>query len=304
MKKYWRLFYLIFSSELIIAQNYVDILKLNLSTTPYNKFDTSSSKTKINQLDADVTIPIKLNSKLTLLSGFLYENFQTKLFADGPVKNFGSIALKLGLNKTFNEHWIGTMVLLPKIASDFVSRSSNDFQYGVVALMKYKKADHLNYKFGMYYNSELFGPFFVPMVGLYFLSENKKFEANIMLPLNADANYKLTKFLNAGINFNGQIRSYHLNHVTPSLPHTYVARSTNEFYAYLRFNFSESMMLQTKCGISVARNFRVYEENDKVNFGLPATFIGQKRQQLNSDFSNGLIFQASFIYRVNFNKNK
>jgi hypothetical protein len=36
-----------------------------------------------------------------------------------------------------------------------------------------------------------------------------------------------------------------------------------------------------------------------VSFGLPATFIGDKRQQLNSNFSNGMIFQVTFLYRLN-----
>jgi hypothetical protein len=162
-----------------------------------------------------------------------------------------------------------------------------------------KKRDNLNFKTGLYYNSELFGPLFVPMLGLYYQSPNKKLEVNIMLPLQADVNYQVLPFMNVGCNFNGQIRSYHLNHISDANPNTYVTKSTNELFAYVKFNVTKSICLQTKLGQSFGRSYKVYDEADKVSFGLPATFIGDKRQQLNSNFSNGMIFQVTFLYRLN-----
>ena len=286
----------------IFSQNYVDLLKLNLNTTNLNTFDSSSSKTQVNELMLDFTIPIKLNEKTSLISGLIYENIQTKLFEDGNVKTFGSTTLKVGANKLINDRWSATAVLLPKIASDYKSISGKDIQFGAIGIMKYKKSDNKNFKFGLYYNSELFGPFFVPMIGMYYLSPNKKFETNIMLPLQADVNYKLIPFINFGLNFNGQIRSYHLTDVTPSFKSTYIARSTNELYAYLKFNATQNISITIKVGQSIGRTYNVFDEGDKVTFGLPATFIGGKRQQLNTNFSNGMIFQATLLYRFNLEK--
>ena len=286
----------------IVSQNYIDILKVNGATTSVNKFDTSSSTTKINEIGADLTVPIKINQNTSLLSGVIYENIQTKLFEDGNYVSLSSVTLKVGMNKVFSEKWSGTAVLLPKLASDFIRVGQKDFQMGGIALMKFKKSSNVNYKFGLYYNSELFGPFFVPMIGLYYLSPNKKFETNIMLPLQADVNYKIIPFMNIGFNFNGQIRSYHVTDITPTQHSDYVARSTNEFFAYLKFNVSKSLSIQTKVGQSVGRSYKVYADNDKVNFGLPATFIGPKRQQLNTNFSNGQIFQVTLLYRFNLDK--
>ena len=286
----------------IFSQNYVDLLKVNLNTTNLNTFDSSSSKTQVNELMVDFTIPIKLNEKTSLISGLIYENIQTKLFEDGNIKSFGSSALKLGLTNKFNEKFSATLVLLPKISSDFNSISNKDIQFGAIGIMKYKKSDNENFKFGLYYNSELFGPFFVPMIGMYYLSPNKKFETNIMLPLQADVNYKLIPFINVGLNFNGQIRSYHLTDVTPSFKSTYVARSTNELYAYLKFNTTKNISITIKVGQSIGRTYKVFDEGDKVTFGFPATFIGGKRQQLNTNFSNGVIFQGTLLYRFNIEK--
>ena len=286
----------------IFSQNYVDLLKVNFNTTNFNTFDSSSSKTQVNELMVDFTIPIKLNEKTSLISGLIYENIQTKLFEDGNVKTFGSTTLKVGANKLINDRWSATAVLLPKIASDYKSISGKDIQFGAIGIMKYKKSDNKNFKFGLYYNSELFGPFFVPMIGMYYLSPNKKFETNIMLPLQADVNYKLIPFINFGLNFNGQIRSYHLTDVTPSFKSTYIARSTNELYAYLKFNATNNISITIKVGQSIGRTYNVFDEGDKVTFGLPATFIGGKRQQLNTNFSNGMIFQGTLLYRFNLEK--
>ncbi len=290
------------ASYFVFSQNYVDLLKVSAGTSLNNKFDSSATKTNLNDLSVDFTVPIKINDRLSLLTGVIYEEMQTKLFSDGMVKNFGSTTIKLGFNKQLNEKWSATIVALPKIASDYNSFNNRDFQMGGIALFKFKKRDNLNFKTGLYYNSELFGAFFVPMLGMYYQSPNKKFEVNIMLPLQGDMNYQVLSFMNMGVSFNGQTRSYHLNNITDVNPNTYVVKATNELFGYLKFIFTKSMSLQTKVGQSFARSYKVYDSNDKVDFGLPLTYIGHKRQQLNSKFSNGLIFQVTLLFRLSLEK--
>ena len=302
MNKYLLLFKLFLASSFAFSQNYVDLLKVTASATPNNTFDSSATKTRLKDVLVDLTVPIKLNNQLSILTGVVYEDIQTKLFSDGIIKNFGSTTVKLGFNKQLNEKWSTTVVALPKIASDYNSFNHTDFQLGGIALFKYKKRDNLNFKTGVYYNSELFGPFFVPMLGMYYQSSNKKMEANILLPLQADVNYQVLSFMTIGCNFNGQTRTYHLNNVTDVNPNTYLTKSTNELFGYLKFNITKSISLQTKIGQSFGRSYKVYNENDKVTFGLPATFIGNKRQQLNSNFSNSMVFQVSLLYRLSLEK--
>ena len=302
MKKFFLLMTILICRFCVFSQNYIDLLKVNASTTTSNTFDGSQSKSKLNEILVDLTIPIKINNKLSVLSGLIYENIQTKLFAEKKIIHFGSTTIKVGISKELNENLTLTAVLLPKIASDYDSIEDEDFQLGTIALFRIKKHENKNYKLGLYANSDLFGPFFVPILGMYYLSPSKKFETNILLPLQVDANYKILPFLNIGVNFNGQIRSYHLSDVIASNKSTYVAKSTNELYGYLRFNLTKSISIQTKIGQSFGRTYEVYDKNDKVSFGLPAIFIGDKRQQLNTNFSNGLIFQTVLLYRLNLDR--
>jgi len=285
-------------SNLVNAQNYLELLKLQAGTTPLNQFDSSITSSVLNEFLVDATVPIKLNPKSTFITGIIYENIQTKLFADQKMQAFSSINLKLGVSYKFNDKFTSTFILLPKGASNFTQLSEKDFQIGALALFKYKKKSNLHYKYGLYYNSERFGPFFVPMFGLYYLSQNNKFEANVMLPLQVDLNYKILPLLNIGVNFNGQGRTYHLSNISPDIKSSYVAKSTNELYAYLKFNIGKSFSLQTKIGQSFSRKYRVYDDKDKVTFSLPLVFIGDKRKQLNTDFSDGLLFQFVLLYRL------
>lgn len=298
MKLFFIFFNLFVFEYVVSSQNYIDVLKVNLNSTPDAVFDSSESKTRVKEQFLDLTTPIKLNDKWSFITGCIYESIQTKLFADESEKTFGSITLKLGINKAVNDKYAFTIVLLPKIASNYKSIDHKDFQFGTLSLLKYKKNKQLSYKFGFYQNFELFGPLFVPMFGFYYLSTNKKLEANVFFPLQLDVNYKLSNCIFGGINFNGLIRTYHLTDINSSYKSSYLNRSTNDVYAYVKMNVTKNISFQTKVGYSMARKFVVYGDVDRIAFALPAISIGDHRTPLNTKFSNGLLFQISFLYRI------
>lgn len=298
MKKLFSTLIIFFSINTCFAQNYVDVFKLNYNSTPLNKFDSSANSTKINEISADFTFPKRVNDKLVLISGGSYESIQTRVFENQPYLRFSSIGLKLGFNRSINPQWTASLIMFPKISSDFVEVSRKDFQIGGITMLKYSKRSNLNYKIALYGNSELFGPILVPLFGMYYLTENGKWETNLMLPLQADVNYKITSGIALGLNFNGQIRSYHLTNTSPVNYNTYVNRSSNELCAYLKFNLARSLSLQTKIGYSLGRSYRVYKEDDKVKFALPLLYFNDQRKQLNTDFENGILFQFQVLYRV------
>lgn len=293
--------FIFFAIKVSYSQNYIELFKIHGSTTPLNTFDSSSISTPLNEFGLDATLPLKINSKSTIITGLIYETIQTKLFSEGKIENLSAISLKLGYSYKFNEKFTSTIIALPKIASNFCKLDDKDFQLGGIALFKYKAKENLHYKYGLYYNTERFGPFFVPMLGLYYLSRNNKFEANLMLPLQADINYKMIPLMSVGVNFNGQIRSYHVSHIYSGIHSAYVSRSTNEVYGYLKFNFGKNISCHTKVGQSFARKYRVYRDDDKVDFGMPLVFVGGNRKPLNTDFSDGLIFQLLLLYRLDIN---
>ena len=297
MKKYLFFIPLLFLTVNVFGQNYIDIAKFYYSTTPLNNFENSSARTRLKELGLDLTVPVVINPSHAVLTGLIYERIETKLFESEPEEMISAIALKMGLAIEHSDTWSGTYILLPKLASDFDRITGKDFQLGGIALMKYTKRENMHYKLGLYYNTELSGPFVVPLFGLYYLSLDKKFETNLTLPFLADMSYKLHDRMNIGMNFSGQVRSYHLTKIPTNNNAGYLVKATNELWGYLKFNINKGISIQTKMGYSIGRSYRVYEEDEKITFGSVLVKVGDDRPQLNTDFSNGFVFQATLLYR-------
>lgn len=291
------------NSGSLYAQNYVDLLQAFYSNTPLNQFDSSLNKTRVQDFGLAFTLPIIINPKNTLVTGMEMERMSASLTPAGTSGSVASILLRLGINKQLNEKWNGTVLLLPKLASDFQKTANTtaivpeDFQIGTFIMFKYIKNPNYKYKIGLYANTDLFGPMFSPMLGLYYKSENKKFEADITLPFLADLNYRVMEKAQAGLRFSAFVRTYNLHNPYYSVNGEYLTKTSNEIYSYFAFEPKKGIVIKTSLGYSIARNYRLYDIQDKVAFGLSAFRFGDNRKQLNSDFADGIIFRIDLIYR-------
>jgi hypothetical protein len=284
-------------SFISFGQDYLDLARFHYSNTPQNSFDSIGGSTNVEDFGLDVTLPIKLNDSNAILTGFNLDQITTQFHPLDNYRTVSTINLKVGFNKKHSSKWSGTYMLLPKISSDFKNLGSKDFQFGALALIKYHKKENLKYNIGLYYNGELFGPFIVPLLGLYYKSENGKFEANLTLPIWADVNYKLNNFMKIGANFSAFVRSYHLSENA-----AYVVKKSNDIFGYLQFNLTKSVLLQTKTGYTIGRSYKVYDDNDKTDFGLSAFRFGDNRTVLNPTFKDGIVFKVRLIYRFHIEK--
>ncbi|MFO7672854.1 MAG: DUF6268 family outer membrane beta-barrel protein [Lutibacter sp.] len=283
------------------AQNYIDIARFSYGNTPTNTFKNSSEHTKVEEFGLQLTFPIVLNEKTVILTGFSADKSLLKLDPNFPeLTGLNKVRLNLGLNQVHSEKWTGTYVLLPSIASDFKSISKEDFQIGMLTLFTYKKRKNLKYKVGFYANTENYGPLFVPLLGLYYLSPNEKFETTLLLPGQVDFNYQLAKKTALGINFDGMTSSFNLYESTYTPKGQYVVRSSNELYTYLQFKLGKSLMAKTKLGYSISRKYKIFNNDDKVDLSLASFYVGDDRTQLNSNFEKGAIFKVELLYRIHF----
>ncbi len=278
------------------AQQYVDLVKFDYTMTPPNKFDSSDLTTRMQEINGDFTVPIKFGENNAFLTGITYEKTRASFDPGRFEESATGITWKLGLKLEHSENWSGTYLFLPKVSSDMGPTTARDFQFGGAVLMKYKKSDRFNYKFGGYYNQELFGPFFVPIFGFYYLSENEKFEAKALLPLSVGLNYNFAGNFSTGMTYRGQIRSYDMTQSYGNEEERYLARSTNEAYVYLQYAMPNGIHFQIHGGHSIGRNYRVY--NEKVPFSMPLFYFNDNRTQLNTDFADGWLFKVAAFYRL------
>jgi len=281
------------------AQNYVDLAKLFYQQSAPSTFDSSSTNTGISELSFSFTLPIVLSDKTAFITGGSIDKFGVDLVPNGPQTNISSYLFKAGFNINHSNKVSGTYLILPKLASDFEgTMNGSDFQFGAVALLKFQRKENFKYKLGLYYNPDRFGTFFVPLLGLY--SKTKKWEVDMTLPVSANANYKLGQSVRLGADFRAVVKSFnlHRNFTTqPNNPGQHLHQSSNEISTYLSYEIKKGFILKGQVGYSIGRSYRIYNNDDKIDFGISAFRFGDDRKQINTDFADGLVFRAEMIYR-------
>lgn len=250
-------------------------------------------------LDVGFTFPVVLNENHALITGADFSRNNLQLFPEAEYTSLYSTNLKLGMASTWSDKWSTTIVLLPKIASDYKNISGDDFYLGGFALLKLKKNENLKYRFGIYASQEAFGLFTTPILGWYYLSPNKRFEMDMSLPISADVSYKLG-ITTVGMDYFGIGRSYKVHY--ENLPTLYADLSSLEFAGYLQFNtLEESVLLRAKLGYS-SNNYEMYAEGEKMDLGVSAFSFGDDRTQLNPSLNGGIFFKLEAIYRFHIKK--
>jgi hypothetical protein len=278
---------------LVIAQDYVDLFKIGYGETFNNNFEGTASSTRVKSLEADLTFPVVLNEKNALITGAAFTRNNLQLFPVSEFTSLYSTTFKLGLASTYNDKWSSTIVLLPKIASDYNTISGDDFYFGGYAILKLQKKENLIYRFGFYGSSEAYGIFSTPIIGWYYLSPSGKFEIDMSLPIVADVNYTCGSFT-YGIDYFGIGRSFN---ITKENANVYVDMSSLEFASYLQYNaFHKSVLLRAKFGYA-SNDYEVYTKGDEIDFGLSAFSFGDDRTQLNPSINGGLYLKFEAVYR-------
>lgn len=294
LKKLVSILFLVLS-HLCSSQRYVDLFSINYGKSGATGYENGSQTTTISNLDADLTLPIELNEKYAIITGIDFSNNNLQLFPEANFNNLYLTRIKAGVNITHSEHWSGTYILLPKISSDYVNLSMEDFYIGGVAVLKYKKRNNLTYKFGLYASNEAFGLFISPLIGLYYLSPNSRFETNLYLPNDADFNYKLSDRNKVGIDFVARGKSFKLT--TEGVRSIYAENNSLEFSSYLQNNsLIKNVLIRLKVGFST-NSFEVYPIDEKIAFATSLFKFGDNRTQLNTNLSSSPFVKMEAIYR-------
>ena len=292
MKKILYIF--LFLPVVAFSQEYVDLFRIGYGQTFNNDFEGVDSSTYVKSFEAGFTFPMVLNENHALITGADFSRNNLQLFPEAAFTSLYSTNLKLGMASTWSEKWSTTIVLLPKIASDYKNITSDDFYFGGFALLKLKKNENLKYRFGIYATQEAFGFFTTPILGWYYLSPNKRFEMDMSLPISADVSYKLG-ITTVGMDYFGIGRSFNVHY--ENAPTVYADLSSLEFAGYLQFNaLEESILLRAKLGYS-SNNYEVYADGEKIDLGISAFSFGDDRTQLNPSLNGGMFFKMEAIYR-------
>lgn len=284
----------------VFSQPFVDILNTSFQSLNTTYKDSSKIRNSTSNYYLNITLPVKLDSQNILIVRFYGENLYSKARVDTSDLSFNvsSALLPIGLqHETKNRKWKYLGLIMPKISGHLREETTNkDFQLGGYGLATYNKSDKFKIKFGLFYNREFFGNFFVPLFGIDWRI-NDRLQMYGVLPTMYRIEYAISKQkFYAGFAFKSYTRSYHidLHNGTKDSSNVYVRN--NEIQAKL---FAEYY---------VARRFVLFGEFGRtINYSPKLYWSGTKERvagfNLYSPIQDNFFFNVGFAYRIRFDFN-
>ncbi len=267
--------------------------------SPNISFDKSVGETDLHEFGFRLRKLKPLDEDNILVPGIFVEFVDSKLSPlHKNITQLYTMSPRMTLERTYSDKWTGSYMVIPRLSSDIKGLGLRDFQLGSLLLWKYTQRKHKKYQFGLYANTDLFGPLVLPLYGIYYLSESQKFEVDILLPVTAELNYRLRKNVRLGISFWAKGTSFNLHEYGKDKSGYYLEKRSADLLGFIEFPFRENWFIQFMLGHSFGRIQEVYKKNDKVKFALGPIKIGDDREQVNVDVDDGILFKFRMLYRI------
>lgn len=195
----------------VIAQPYVDPFNIRYTYGFHNNDKTTSTATPFSHVYIGPDLPFKLRKGSLFVFSPFYDRWNIDSSSDKSyLPTVSSIGLGITTIFTLDTvHWSLNVTAIPRINSQGL-QLDNSFQMGGVVLAVYKKNRGLKYKFGVYVNTEFFGFFVLPLVGIDWKINDHNNLFGI-LPGRLTYEHKLSNNFYTGVTFRTITNSYRLN---------------------------------------------------------------------------------------------
>ena len=281
--------------NLAFSQQKFTVANLNYMLSPDNSYSEPGLSSNIQYLSGTINAPIVLNDKGTILTGFR-GNYWTVNYSPSQIwpVNYYSLGLTLGYNYKFSDKKSFLFVLLPRLNSDLEHINSNALQLGFISTYSKRTSDKFLWKLGVYFNTEFFGPFVVPIFGLNW-DIGKKLSLKGDLPIYAKLNYEASENFSTGLGYIALVSTYRL---TGEFNDAYTSRFAIEPYLYVDVKLIKNLYLNGKAGYTMGRKYPVYAKDDKIDLQLSFIKFGDDREQLNYEIDEGTFIEFGISYKV------
>lgn len=194
-----------------IAQPNIDLISFNSQHFVSTYCDSSQNKLYTQDNFLSVFLPKTFGKGHVFTIRFNAEQLTATRITTVNLKyNLYSLGLPVGLQlQSKNEKWKYTAIVIPKINSDLKDNLDYDLQIGGIGLLTRVINVNLQVRVGLYYNSDFWGHFFMPLAGVDW-KINERFRMYGTLPGNYRFEYNLKNKIFAGIGFRSAQRSFRL----------------------------------------------------------------------------------------------
>jgi hypothetical protein len=306
--KYLLIISVLLSQFVSFAQNHIDLANVYWRYSPANAIEGYNLERDFSMYVMDFKLPVVLNDDNVFITGIEYQHNITTTRETGinPIikprdYEFASSTLQLGLEHKWNTKSKMLFMAFGRLNTNYKNISTDHFQLGGLALGTTSRSDKFDWKYGLYYNGEFFGPMLVPLFGFNW-AINDKWRLKTVLPINLELSYRATERFTAGLRFDGVNGSYRgessLDPLSSIANNEYLDKADNNVWLYSEFNLGKNVWFHVKAGHSVLRKYRFYDNNEKLALKLGPVNIGDDRPEAINQIENGFSFECRFIYRL------
>ncbi|HSF46650.1 MAG TPA: DUF6268 family outer membrane beta-barrel protein [Chitinophagaceae bacterium] len=238
---------LLLSTNAAAAQPYVDAAQVTYQSSP------GGEPKEFKHMRAQVNVPIIFKDSSILMINPIWEERWLKRYESSSRQHYRGMISWFSFSKRLGTKWETMLAFIPRFNGEPEVQFREGFQAGGVLLFNYKKRPGLTFKFGGYYNSEFFGPFFWPLLGIDWKINNKQ-RIFAILPSYATYEYRINKKLSWGGNFRTYTNSYKVYNVPgQSINIDYTRFNDNQAGAYMDIYLTPKIVANAEGGYSITR---------------------------------------------------
>jgi hypothetical protein len=272
------LFFLFIFPLFLRAQPFLDVV------SAYYQYSAADKPVHNNTLYTELasvalTIPLKIDSDYFVISP-VYENFTVIFPLTFVDRQFHAGYVPLTWLHRWNTRWKTAFVFIPRVSSALNEGiSGDDMQYGGAVLASYERKTTLKYKTGVYYNSEFFGPFFMPLLGIDW-NISPRLNLFGVLPGSMNLEYKFNKSVHGGVIFRSITNSYR------TFGYNYIRVNDNHLKLFMDFYLAKSHAISIEAGHTILRKYvsGFRKQGDEMNYSMNVT--------------DGLLFRVGYSLRI------
>lgn len=274
-----------------VAQPFADILNFNCQTFSSEYKNNTSRSNKTDNYFLNFFLPKELKNGNTLLIRLNSELISSTLTPDSSYSSkLYSVSLPLGMQFVWkNKKWKTVLIGIPKVASDFKDATDmHDYQFGGIFLQNYQYSETFKVKFGLYYNQEAFGSFFMPIIGIDCKVSDRLYIYGNM-PNMYRIEYAIKKNrLYSGLGFRSLTRSFRLS---KAYNYDYVRYNEIQLKLFVDYFVAKKVVLFAEAGYSLGKNPWQFTYNTKQE---------TLRNPIYAPIGSYPIFNAGLAYRIRF----
>jgi len=267
------------------AQPYFDIANIYYQQSPGKSlFHSDENHLKTQLISVNLRAAFKIRNDRIVINPFC--DYYRLQFPGNSTRELYGIGMGLTYFRQWkNEKWATAFSIIPRMSSEMKKVNENDYQVGGALLNIYKKNENLSCKFGAYYNSEFFGPYFMPLLGIDW-KVSDRLTIFALLPSRVNLEYRLNKRFYTGIEMNFITSSYRYR------DDAFLRINDNHAKIFLDAYLTKNIVLNIHAGQTVFRKYKSgFRESGTTTY-------------MDLDVNDGLLLRAGIIYRLRLDQKK